>query len=226
MQVRPTFLSPPSPPRFPNVGVSPVSARAGIERGRCLLPSVHDWYNPLLWWSDVETQLLLVVLHGQLSASCRGDALRGCSRVCGRKNRAVLNTEPSVDSSAVPVLDHDLLHGREVRSVVRKAELQSRIGAVSVGDGWPRRTWTQPAPPSRALRTRWVSRCLGFAMEQPISSPSGRLNASILLVSFMFVICPMCETIRYTKSCTAHTQRPKTTQSKRDLTNFHTGPLW
>ena len=156
MQVRPTFLSPLIPPRFPHIGVSPVSARAGNERGRCLLPSVHDSYNPLLWWSDVETQLLLVVLHGQLSASCRGDALHGCSRVCGRKNRAVLNTEPSVDSSAVPVLDHDHLHGREVRSVVRKAELQSRIGAVSVEDGGPRRTWTQPAPPSRAPRTRWV----------------------------------------------------------------------
>ena len=45
VQVRPTFLSPPIPPRFSNVGVSPVSARAGNERGRCLLPSVHDSYN-------------------------------------------------------------------------------------------------------------------------------------------------------------------------------------
>ena len=36
----------------------------------------------------------------------------------------------------------------------------------------------------------------------------------------------MCGTIHLTYGCTAHAQRPKTTQSKRDLTNFHASPLW
>ena len=152
----------PFPPRFPNIGVSPVSARAGNERGRCLLLSVHDSYNPLLWWSDVETHLLLVVLHGQLSACCRGDPLHGCSRVCGRKNRAVLNTEPSVDSSAVPVLDHDLLHGREVRNAVRKAELQSRIGAVSVEDGEASQNMDTAGATQSCASNTLGTRCFGL----------------------------------------------------------------